>query len=220
MNIAKANKYLNDYQRILKPNDHQEAFLIAICHVQLGEYVKAQQLFEKSCSAMFIPPMIWKITGQTNWLVNICVLSGRTDLYTSVWKELNLYQSDPRGNSSSALSSYSLMELLQPSGWDINQSIRGLLKKPKFKDMYAIGKALQAIVDRDSLALHNALRELLKVHEGMVKYGALRETAEGLLCMPAMSLAYVSCQRSLPINIESEYISNGYLDFLKERNAN
>jgi hypothetical protein len=108
------------------------------------------------------------------------------------------------------------MELLSPSGWDIQKSIKVLVRKPKWKFPYAIGQVLQSIIDYDSPGLEIAMMSLLKVHEGMAKHGGLRETAEGLICLPAMSLTYVARKRDMKIEIENEYLPLSYLDYVSE----
>ena len=215
MDRDKALKFLEGYQKIIKPNvDHDLAFNLAICYTQLDDFIKAQQQYERSCIAMFQNPILWKLSGQTDWLVNVCLLSSRTDLFINVWQELEQYRSDYRGDSAMANSSYGLMELLKPKGWDIDKSIKILLKRPKYKDMYAFGKVLKAIIENETLALHIALEELLRVHAGQAKYGILRESAEGLLCMSAMALMYTARKRGIHIEIENEYLSNGYVEYI------
>jgi tetratricopeptide (TPR) repeat protein len=213
MDHSKIVKFLNDYRKILKPADDQDKFYLAICQVQLGNYAEAQQLFEKSCEGM-LKTRLWQKTSQPNWLVDICVLSGREDLYPKVLRELETYKTDSRGDSLVALYAYALIEVLMHIENDITNWIQGLLKKPKVKDTFAIGQTLQAILDEDQIALDSALANLLKAHEGMARYGNLRETAEGLLCMPAMSLTYVALKRKLKVRVENEYLSIGYLQHL------
>jgi hypothetical protein len=53
----------------------------------------------------------------------------------------------------------------------------------------------------------------------MAKHGDLRWTAEGLLCMPAMSLAYVARKRDLKVEIENDYLSIGYLEYLLQHES-
>jgi hypothetical protein len=215
MDHAKILRFLNNYQQFLKPEDDQRKFYLAICQVQLGNYDEAQRLFEKSCSGMF-KNQLWKRTSQPNWLVEICVLAGRADLYPKVLKELNLYRMDYRGDSLVALYAYALMELLLPSGRDVTEWIQILLKRPKVKNTFAIGQIIRALVNEDLSALSDAVTDLLKAHEGMAKHGALRETAEGLLCMPAMSLAYVALKHNLKVEIDNDYLSIGYLEYLSK----
>ena len=213
MIYMKAKKLLE--KRMLKPGDDQDAFYLANCYVQLGNYPHAQQLFERSCLAMFTSPMLWERTSQPNWLVDICVLSGRIDLYPDVVRELTKYNSDRRGGSLVSLYSYALMEILLPSGQDISKWVDGLLKKSRVKDTYAIGLCLQAILGRDDSRLADSMLRLLEAHKGIATRGGLRESAEGLLCMPAMSLTFVAMDRSLKIEINNDYLSLGYLNYLR-----
>ena len=218
MNLDKVITFLNDYPRIFKPDDDKTAFYLGNCYVQLDDYAEAQRQFERSIIAMFGPKKLWKDTGQVDWLVDICVLSGRTDLFPDVLRELELYKKIPsKGDSALAYYVYGLMDLLYPSGWDIPISIKNLLKRPKWKLTYAIGQVLQSIIDGDLVALNSTLSNLLKVHDGMVKHGALRVTAEGLICMQAMSLTYAALKRDLIVEIENDYLPMGYLHFLLEK---
>lgn len=213
----KAQQLINLYQQNYKFGDSLN-FLLAICHVMIKDYVKAQSLFDESIIAMFKPPMWWKGTAQPNWLVDIYVLSGRTDLHADILRELDIYKKIPnKGSSPVAFYAYGLMELLSPAGWDISTSIQGLLKKPKWKDMYALGMVMQALASGDILSFNNALTDLLKVHEGQATRGGLRATAEGLLCMSAMSLAYVALKRNYIIEIKNDYLPMDYLQFLLEK---
>jgi hypothetical protein len=211
----KVTKKLKGYQKILKRSDRSLAFLMGICHIQLGEYRKGRRLFDKSCRAMFKPPFYWKGTAQPNWLVDICVLSGKTNRYPDVLRELELFKKTDLGmRSLLALYAYGVMEFLLPTGWSISTSIQELLNVPKAKESYAKGEALLAINEKDRAGLERALISLLKAHEGKAKYGALRETSEGLLCMSAMSLAIAGLKHGLSVDMDSNYFSNGYIKFL------
>jgi hypothetical protein len=211
---AKILKWLDDYQKIVRRYDDNWKFFLANCHVQLGNFTEARELYEKSCLAAFDPRSLWKSTAQPHWLVDICILAARSDLYPDVIRELNLYKEDYHGNSIVALYSYCVMELLVPSGYDINEYIRGLLRREKVKYGVTLGQALQAIVDRDQNGFKEGLTAVLNVHEGMAKRGGLRATAEGLLCMPAMSLAFTAQRYRIKVEIENDYFSQGYLDFI------
>ena len=213
INHSKVLKHLDNCQRILKPEYDEDKFLLAICQTQLGNYAEAQRLFEKSCKGM-LKTQWWKKTSEPNLLVDICILCGRIEFYPDVERELDYYKIDYRGNSLVALYSYAVMELLSPSRNDITKWIQGLLKKPKVKDTFAMGKVFQAILDENQSAFNDGLTHLLKAHEGIAKYGSLRESAEGLLCMSAMSLAYVASKRNLKVQVENDYFSIGYLEYL------
>jgi tetratricopeptide (TPR) repeat protein len=222
MNIEKIQRYIVRLQEMLannKPSSEQEAFKLGNCYVQLGKYSEAQQLYERSCVANFITPMFWKLSGQPNWLADIWVLSGRMDLYKDVCLELEVFDEGPQKGSLVDLYAHGLMELLFPTGVDMSNWIEKILKYPKYKDMFAIGQVLQAILMKDQLSYNAALANLLKAHEGMAKHGSLRETPEGLLCMAAMSLAYAAYRHHLRTEIEHDYFSNGYLEFLIQRST-
>jgi hypothetical protein len=95
--------------------------------------------------------------------------------------------------------------------------VPGLLKKPKIKDTFAMGQIIAAIIGRDQLAFDTAMDSLLKAHRGMAKFGGLRETPEGFLCLPGMSLSAIALERGMEVNAESQYLSRGYLDYLLQR---
>jgi len=215
MKRDKVIKYLDDYQKLLRPEDDQSAFLLGICQMQLGDYEEAHRLFQKSCVAMFVPPMFWKRSNQPHRLVDVCVLSGREYLYEDVKKELNLFGAGDKKEGLYLIYSFGLMELLSPSNNDImNKWIERWINKPKIKDMHAIGLIFHAIVDGNQADLNNSLEKLLRAHEGQVKHGDLKWTPEGLVCMPAMSLTYAALIHGLNVKVEDDYLPIEYLRFL------
>lgn len=221
MDLKKVNDYLEKYQDATKlfENDY---FELAICEIVLGNYSKAQTLFVKSVTAMFGTNPLWLASSQPNWLVDIFILSGRFDLYPSVLEGFNRLRLkstkiQPVASSPMAHYCYSVMEILFPSGGNITAWIKDLLKRPKYKDLYAAGLALQAILDKDQDAFTNSIMLLLKAHEGMAKHGDLRWTPEGWLCLPAMTLSYLAIKNALKVEIENEYLPLGYLEFLNAK---
>ena len=96
----------------------------------------------------------------------------------------------------------------------IGPATAALERRPKLKEWYAKGQALQALTHRDETALHTALLALLKAHEGIAKHGSLRWTAVGFLSMAAMALAYGARKQGLRVVIVNDYFSQGYLDYL------
>jgi hypothetical protein len=211
---VRINRFLEKSQKYLIPGKEDNLkFFPANCYVQLGNFSEAQRLYELCYQGQIKHP-IWRQSGQPNWLVDICVLSGRQDYFPEVLQELDAYRKDMKEYYYPILYSLSVMELLFPQGREISQWIHGLLAKPKTKDGYAMGQTLDAIVNEDKAGYNRHLEELLKIHEGMAKRGGLRETPEGLLCMPAMSLAVVAKNKGLETIIENDYLSIGYLEFL------
>jgi hypothetical protein len=222
MNQAKFDRLFNLVQNRFdkaKETDEVSGFLLAICYVKLGEYKAAQQLFEKSCLAMFGPPQMWKMTAMICWLVEVWILSARKDLYLTVLEELEKFKEEmPKDNANSPVAyySYSLVEILYPTGIDISPWVQILMAKPGFKEMVASGQVFQSVLDRDEIALNSAIKELLNIHQGKAKHGILRETPEGFLCMSAMSLAYAAHRYGLKVDVDSEYFSPGYLNYMIE----
>jgi hypothetical protein len=170
---------------------------------------------------MFGKNPYWRASNQPNWLVDIAILSGRADLFSTVLNELTLFKVDGStyghsgGDSPLAYYSYSVMEILLPISGNISEWLKGLMKRPKYKDFYATGLTLQAILDKDQNTFTQSLLLLLKAHEGMAKHGELRLTPEGWLCLPAMTLSFLAYQRGLKVDIENEYLSLGYLAYLE-----
>jgi hypothetical protein len=109
------------------------------------------------------------------------------------------------------------MEILLPSSGNISEWVRGLKKRPKYKDLFAAGFALQAIFDKNQEAFTQSLSLLLKAHQGMARYGVLRLTPEGWLCLPAMTLSYLAHQNNLKVELETEYLYLDYLTYLLEK---
>lgn len=197
----------------------QNYFYLAICEIQAGNYISAQNYFTSAVTIMLGPNPYWRASGQVDWLVNVSVLAGNRTNFPSVLEELNLYRisstkSHPGGRSPMAHYCYSVMELMYPGQGDMEGWIKDLLIRPKYKNMVAVGHVIDAISKHDRRGFSQSLQELLVVHEGMAKYGQLRLTPEGWLCLPAMCLALIARQKGFPVTVESEYFSHGYLDYI------
>lgn len=218
MDLKKVIDYLEKHQKAQRIFE-QDYFRLGICEVILGNYSSAQSLFIESIEIMFGTNPFWLASSQPNWLVDIAILSGRSDLYSSIVNELNLYRkqstkTQSTGSSPLAHYSYSVMEILSPSDGKIDEWIKDLLKRPKYKDLYASGFVLQAILDQEQNTFLDSMRLLLKAHEGLAKYGELRWIPEGWLCLPAMSLSFLGKKYGFQEEIENDYLSVGYLEYL------
>lgn len=211
---AESLKFFRDYLK--KPGAKSDIYLyIAICLVQLDNPKEAKRHFGKAVKE-FLKDRFWHRTSQPNWLVDTWVLSGKAGPQPKVMAEIEAYKQDRRGNSLVALYSYALMRLVLDRDSEVQEYVDGLLREPKVKYTYPMGRLIQAIVTRDQLAFDAALDDLLKAHRGMAKYGGLRETPEGYICLPAMSLSLVAMRRGMAINAESEYLPKNYLEYLQE----
>jgi len=213
-------EFVQLFDTFSQPGDLEDKWKLGVCHMMLGNYIEARNLLAESCNAMFHPPKIWKITGHVDRLVEICIMSARTDLYPDVLGELKSYkETEPiaQGNSPTANFSYAIMELVYPNGSeDISHCIQKIIQKPKRKDLVASGKAIHAIVNKDQDSLNKSLVELLDIHGRQVAHGGLRYTSLSfqIICLHAMSVAFAARKHGLQIKAESDYFSPQYLDFI------
>jgi hypothetical protein len=207
----KYSRALEDLEQC--PYSSSNQLKAAICLVQLNDYTNARESFGAALRGL-LEDRFWHGTSQPNMLIDTYILANQRGFLPQATKEIAAYSSDPRGKSLVALYAYAMTSLLLAKDEDAGVHVEGLLKKPKIKDTFAMGKAIKAIVERDQTAFDAALDNLLRVHDGKVKFGELRETPYGFLCLPAMSLALMALRRSMKVNSESEYISKGYLDYL------
>ncbi len=215
MDQEKVKKLLKFYTHEEYFADDQHAFYQGICHIQLGNFIEAKKQFNRTVQSIFIPPLVWKIFGQPFWLIDFSILSDRKDIFPIIYEELEKYKNYQYiGDSLYAFFTYGLFEFLYPTGWEIIKSIQVLKKKPKIKETYAYGNALEALLKNNSSDFNTGIQGLLKAHEGRAKHGNLRYSAEGLLCTSAMSLVYTAIQHGIFIEIENDYFSMDYLKFI------
>ncbi|MCP4426768.1 MAG: hypothetical protein GY803_19930 [Chloroflexi bacterium] len=220
MTDSEQDKYLLELVFYSK-DKHDSWFRLkaAICLVKLGKYTKANHEFSAALSGGSFQNgpgfMFFLFTGQIEKLVEAYILASQpTSFSKTLTEQIEAYKLDPRGDSLYALYTYALMCLLNDNDQQTAPYVSGLLKKPKVKETYAIGKTIQSILDRDQHAFDVALNELLMAHRGMAKFGSLRETPEGFLSLAAMTLSKMALDRNMTVNAESEYLSEGYLDYL------
>ena len=73
----------------------------------------------------------------------------------------------------------------------------------------------QELVDRHDEAVPAAIERLLQVHANSAKHGALRDTHERYICLPAMAISILATNIGININSKSEYYSESYLQLLR-----
>jgi tetratricopeptide (TPR) repeat protein len=195
------------------PNSSFEQLMVAICLTQLKRYRDAMYFYDLAIQNS-LKDRFWYRTNQPNWLVDAYKLASRADLFPQLQSQLAEFVVNHGGESLVELYACGVIHLLSGRDEKAKDYVTGLLKKPKIKDTFAMGQTIAAIIGRDQLAFDAAMDGLLRAHRGMAKFGALRETPEGFLCLPAMSLSAIALERGLEVNAESEYLSKGYLDHL------
>jgi hypothetical protein len=198
------------------PDSSFEQLMVAICLTQLKRYRDAMRFYGLAILNS-LRDRFWHRTSQPNWLVDAYVLANQPDLYPQVQKEVEAYKRDPRGRSLVGLYAYVVVCLLSGRDEEVKSYLPGLLEDRRIKWIFALGKAVEAILEGEQPVFDAATRDLLEAHRRMAKFGGLRETPEGFLCLPAMSLSKIALDRSMEVNAESEYLSKGYLDYLLQR---
>jgi hypothetical protein len=214
MDKPKALQFVKNFTSMTTAYGHQFDFKLGICYIILRNYEKAQMFFDTCALSMFTHPKFWEDSGQPNRLIDIFILSKQRDLLDDIVRELIAYKSNRYGRSYVACYSYAVADLLISPQKDISTEIVYLLKNPKIKIATALGYSLQAIIENDQISFGFALESILAIHKGQATHGALRETPEGWLCMPAMTLIYLAMKQNFQININSEYLDAGYIKYL------
>jgi tetratricopeptide (TPR) repeat protein len=190
----------------------------ANCYVKLDEFDKALQQYRKALQSRKkdLGMKLYLDANMIEKLPEVFILANEPQFYKrELENQTNNFRQKPHGGMSLVANyAYALTTLIDGYDSEIRTYVRELLRKPKVKDMYAIGQVLSGIVMRDGSAVDKALDQLVSVHNGQVKNGALRETPEGYISMAAMSLVKMCMDRGITTSIKSMYINREYLDFL------
>jgi tetratricopeptide (TPR) repeat protein len=210
------------YQQALEtwgndPDTGSTRLMVAICYTQLGEYPQAKLHYGRALDVFLRNRKDWHGMSLPDRLVDTYILAGQPDVYPQVSAEIEAYKLDYRGASPLALYAYAVLCLVTGKDQEAGSYVPGLLKRPKYKWITALGATIKAIIERDQASFDQALQGLLLAHRGMAKFGDLRESPEGFLSLAAMSLSKMALDRGMAINAESEYLSKGYLSYLLER---
>ena len=206
------------YERSLEvwskpPSSSGKQLMVAICLTKLGRFPDARRSYSTSLQSA-LEDRLWHLSGEINRLVETFLLSNESELLPRVLDEVEVYKLDPRGNALLPLHTYGLVCLLCGKDERANDYVPGLLKKPRIKDTFAMGGTIKSIIERDQAGFDAALGGLLNAHRGKAKFGGLRETPEGYLCLPAMSLARLALERGMQVELASEYLSREYLNYI------
>ncbi|MEJ2211749.1 MAG: hypothetical protein P8129_22310, partial [Anaerolineae bacterium] len=181
----RTEKYSKAMEFFSQPPHHSwKKLMVAICLVQLGDYLHAREQFSAALRD-FLEDRFWHGTSEPNWLIDTYMLADQSNLFSQVSKEIEAYKLDYRGRALIALYAYATICLLSGKDEEAQGYAQDLLTKPKVKDTFAMGKTIEAISAQNQEAFDAALDGLLKAHRGMAKFGGLRETPEGFLCLPA-----------------------------------
>jgi hypothetical protein len=217
INNEKIDNWIKVYKKEFdRFNDDYSALCLGNCLLHLGEFEIANEWYKKSFERMFRERPSWKGASSPNHFVDIWLLSNKKGHANQVHAELVEFRKIRYvGDSPLADYAFSLWKLSTTNDQIDIQDYNSLLKlENRHKYGYYLGRTLQSISNIDNKQFTESIRGLLKAHEGSAKYGSLRETAEGLICLSAMSLALQAIKRGLEVNIINDYFSMGYLEYL------
>ena len=191
---------------------------IAICLTMLRDYPAAREAFRFTLDNFLrSASRAWLGTNQPNWLADTCVLADQPEFYEQAYQDIiEAYRMRPTGAAPVNMYARALLRLAVYADDEALAYVQRIPSKPGLKDLFAAGQAMQAITKRNQTSLDSALAVVLQAHRGMAKFGGLRETPEGYLCLPAMALAKVAIDRGMAVGVENEYLSKGYLEFLQQ----
>jgi hypothetical protein len=220
MDNRRQKKYLKELEFYTqKPDSSGFRLMVAICHTQLGNFVEARNNYQQTLEGGKFQGKpgftFFVFTGEVEKLCEVFILAGQPKSFAKIWKQqMESYRLDSRSDAVIPQYAFALQCLIENVDEQAEQYIRQLLKKPKYKDTFATGQVIEAIVSRDQTAFDQAMVGLIKAHRGMAKYGSLRETPLGFLSLSAMGLSKMALDRGMSVNVESEYLPRGYLNYL------
>lgn len=189
----------------------------AICLTVLQDYHAAREAFRLTLDDFLnATNKAWFGTNQPNWLADTCVLADQPEFYEQAYQDIiEAYRMRPTGAAPVNMYARALLRLAVYEDSEASAYVQRIPSKPGLKDLFAAGQAMQAITKQAQTVLDSAVGVVLQAHRGMAKFGALRETPEGYLCLPAMALAKLALDRGMAVSVENEYLSKGYLEFLQ-----
>ncbi len=190
-----------------------ERLMVAIYLTQLGDFAQAQAEYREALEEMLEHHLATR-TSMIDMPVNTFVLAGGGVLADRVFQEVDAYRLDRRHDAAVAIYAYALVDLINGKSNEARAYTPRLLRVKRWRDMVALGRMIGAIADRDQAVFDSSLADLLKAHAGQAKFGQLRETPEGFLCLSAMALSRMAAERGLVVSSDSQYLSLGYLLYL------
>jgi hypothetical protein len=212
MSESKRQKYIQALEVFRTDSMYPpEEMCVAIIYTKLGEYFNALKSYRSALKGFLEIRRSWM--GQINWVIDCFILAHQPSLYVHVSNVIEDYAAERRR---ALMGYYSSAVIRLVGGEDKNAMyyVSELLKRSKIKDTCALGRTIESIIKMDQPYFNEALKDLLQIHNGRAKFGSLRESPEGFMSLSAMSLSKIALERGLTINIENEYLSKGYLEFL------
>jgi len=189
----------------------------AICSTQYGKYEEAKRLYAEATRKFVEQPRLWQIAGTPNRMVDSYVLANRERLFPLVNNMLKQYEDHETDWTYWGQYAFAVWTLVRKEDSEALQYLDKLLlerARKKVKVIYAMGLTIETVVERDQEEFDSALVELIDAHSRSEKWGWHRDSPEGFVCLPGLALSKLAMDRGLVVNVESEYLPIGYLEYL------
>jgi tetratricopeptide (TPR) repeat protein len=213
------SRWMPDAER--KQNHNYLHLMVGICFTKLGNFELAEAWYERSLEASLRTRHLWYQYGTVPDLLDPYMLTRRSDLKDRVIREVKEWQTEFGSRAGQRIAvaqyAYAVASLLSGADAEALQYVPLLTSSTRIRWGYAVGWLINAVARRDQAQFEESLEAFLKVHARMARFGVLRETPEGFLCLPAMSLTRLAMDRGMSVDSESEYLSLDYLAYLRDR---
>lgn len=191
-------------------------FTLSICYTKLDMYQQAQRHFNYVLrkNRKSIGYQLFISSAQIEKLPEIFILAGEPyDFLETLNIQVKKYKTDSKGKSPMALYAYALANLIQGKLDHVDGYLNSL-ETSNLKDIRAIGLSLKALVEKNQHELNSALNLLCLAHRDRVRYGNLKEAAEGFICLPATVISVLAAKGGMNVTVESDYLPLGYTKYL------
>ncbi len=217
MNQEKFYRLFHLYSKNTRSGDAYGEMCLGICNIILGNFTKASGWFNKALLDSLNPKAIWRTASCPHWLVDIWVLSGNRSINHKVETELMAYKKDRKGDSLVSNYSYAIFNVITKNQVDNKEYINKLLRYPKEKLFYSIGMALSCLMEKNEKELELSFTQILRAHDGCARFGELKASAEGFLCLPANSIYLATIENQLSIDFKNGYLADKYMAYIKDQ---
>ena len=184
----------------------------AVCLTRLQDYRRAQKFYRSALKRFLKYQTDYFLVTQ---LLHSYVLANRPRQFASVRRRMTTMIERDGELIPAHHYAQSVLGLLGGEAMNIRGHVVELLKAQD-SQYRSIGASIKALVDRDPHAFEDGLIGVLLSHHRKLKSGVIRGE---YICLPAMTLTAIGLSVSVETEIESKYLSQGYLDFLHKRRS-
>ncbi len=184
----------------------------AVCLTRLQDYKRAQGFYRSALKRFLKYRTDHFLVTQ---LLHSYVLANQPRRFPSVRLRITTMIRRDGGLIPAYHYALSVLGLLGGEATNINGHVVELLRAQD-NEYRSIGASVAALGDRDLCAFEDGLIGVLTSHHRKLMSGVIRGE---YVCLPAMTLTTLGLSAGMETEVESKYLSKGYLDFLHKRRA-